>query len=251
MSEWSLPQLLATMHDDIQRRLDDVRKNFGHPGIKGGASETVWLDLMNTYLPVRYSADTAHVVDSEGRFSDQIDIVVFDRQYSPFVFQYAEQTIIPAECVYAVFEVKQTINASNVRYAKEKVASVRRLCRTSLPIPHAGGTYPAKPPFHIIGGLLTFESDWDPPLGQPMPANLVDDDLERQLDIGCVAAHGHYRVDPATNQLEIIQSERSATAFLFDLIAMLQMCGTVPMIDVMAYAKWIPHILGERIATSA
>ena len=144
MSEWSLPQLLATMHDDIQRRLDAVRKNFGHPGIKGDASEKVWLDLIKTYLPERYSADTAHVVDSEGKFSDQIDIVVFDRQYSPFVFRYAEQTIIPSECIYAVFEVKQTINAPNVRYAKEKVASVRRLCRTSLPIPHAGGYIPRK-----------------------------------------------------------------------------------------------------------
>ena len=240
MSEWSLEQLLATMHDDIQRRLNDVRKNFGHPGIKGDASEKVWLELMKTYLPQRYSADTAHVVDSEGNFSDQIDIVVFDRQYSPFVFRYAEQTIIPSECVYAVFEVKQTINASHVQYAKEKVASVRRLRRTSLPIPHAGGTYDPKPPFHIIGGLLTFESDWNPPLGSSLTENILDDDNERQLDIGCVAAHGYYRLDRCTNDHEIFRSARSATAFLFELISTLQTCGTVPMIDVRAYARWIP-----------
>ena len=83
-----------------------------------------------------------------------------------------------------------------------------------------------------------------------MTANLADDDSERQLDIGCVAAHGYYRINPDAEQLEIIRSDRSATAFLFDLIAMLQMCGTVPMIDVMAYAKWMPNVLEERIATS-
>lgn len=116
-----------------------------HPGTKGDASESVWLELLTAYLPQRYQAAKAHVVDSRGVFSDQIDVVVFDRQYSPFIFKYQEETIIPAESVYAVFEAKQSINASQVSYAHKKVASVRRLHRTSLPIPHAGGTYPAKP----------------------------------------------------------------------------------------------------------
>ena len=46
-------------------------------------------------LAPRYQAATAHVVDSEGNFSDQIDVVVFDRQYSPFIFTFEGQKIIP------------------------------------------------------------------------------------------------------------------------------------------------------------
>ena len=142
MSVWSLSQLLAGLHDDIEQRLAIARKSFNHPGTKGNASENVWLKLLQTYLPRRYQAETAHVVDSKGTFSDQIDVVVFDRQYSPFIFHYEGQIIIPAESVYAAFEAKQAINAHEVEYAQKKVASVRRLYRTSLPIPHAGGTYP-------------------------------------------------------------------------------------------------------------
>ena len=168
MSEWSLRQLLAGLHDDIQRRLEIARKSFAHPGTKGDASENVWLELLNTYMPERYQAAKAHVVDSNGAFSDQIDVVVYDRQYSPFIFRYEEQTIIPAESVYAVFEAKQTLNAEHVKYGREKVATVRRLHRTSLPIPHAGGTYPPKPLIPIFGGLLTLESDWQPALGKPL-----------------------------------------------------------------------------------
>ena len=97
MSEWSLSQLLSGLHDDIQQKLATVRRSFGHPGTKGDASEAVWLELLQTYLPKRYSAASAHVVDSLGTFSDQIDVVVFDRQYSPFIFSYQGQTIIPAE----------------------------------------------------------------------------------------------------------------------------------------------------------
>lgn len=78
---WSLPQLLASLHDGIEQRLTTARKTIGHPGSKGDASQAVWLELFQTYLPKRYQAEAAHVVDSDGAFSDQIDAVIFDRQY--------------------------------------------------------------------------------------------------------------------------------------------------------------------------
>src|SRR5579871_5854268 len=49
MSTWSLPQLLAGLHDDIERRLETARKTFGHPGTKGDASEHVWIELLEKY----------------------------------------------------------------------------------------------------------------------------------------------------------------------------------------------------------
>jgi hypothetical protein len=238
MNNWSLAQLLSGLHDEIERRLGIAREAFAHPGTKGDASERVWLELLQTYLPKRYQAESAHIVDSEGVFSDQIDVVVFDRQYSPFIFKYLGQTIIPAESVYAVFESKQSINAKEVQYAQDKVASVRRLHRTSLPIPHAGGMHPAKTPQQILGGLLTFASDWNPSLGQPLTEALGRDTPESRLDLGCVAAHGMFGCD-ADGCYTIMTKGKPATAFLLELIARLQSCATVPMIDVRAYARWL------------
>ncbi len=106
---WSLAQLLAGLHDDIERRLVMARDAFGHTGTKGNASESVWIQLFETYLPKRYQAASAHVVDSKGMFSHQIDVVLFDRQYSPFIFHFEGQIIVPVESVYAVFEAKQTV----------------------------------------------------------------------------------------------------------------------------------------------
>lgn len=239
MTTWSLSQLLAGLHDDIQQRLETVRKSFSHPGTKGDASEQVWLKLFESYLPRRYQASTAHIVDSKGAFSEQIDVVIFDRQYSPFIFNYEGQTIIPAESVYAVFEAKQTSNAALIRYAKKKVASVRRLHRTSLPIPYAKGVYPPKPLIPVYGGLMTFESDWNPALGQPLLDALGDGKGDEHLDIGCVAAHGYFDLDQQTSQYEIHNGGKPATTFLFKLISQLQFSGTVPMIDIQAYAQWL------------
>lgn len=238
MTEWSLSVLLGGLHDDIQQKLAIARKAFAHPGTKGDASESVWLEMLQRYLPMRYQAMKGHVVDSKDGFSDQIDVLVFDRQYSPFIFQYEGQTIIPAESVYAAFEAKQSINAEQVRYAQTKIGTVRRLHRTSLPIPSAGGTLPAKPLHHIIGGLLTFESDWKPPLGNSLSEALSGAPPSERLDLGCIAAHGIFMCD--VNECQVVTPMgKAATAFLFELIASLQACATVPMIDVRAYARWL------------
>ncbi len=146
--------------------------------------------------------------------------------------------IIPAESVYAVFEAKQSLNAGHVAYARKKVASVRRLHRTSLPIPHAGGIYAPKPLTHILGGLLTFESDWTPGLGQLLADALGGGDDDSRLDLGCVAAQGTFTCDRAGVHT-IVPEGKPATAFLLELVARLQDSATVPMIDVRAYAKWL------------
>ena len=238
MSEWELTTLLASLHDNIQGRLSIAREALAHPGTKGDASESVWVRLLQRYLPHRYQVATAHVVDSNGLFSDQLDVVVFDRQYSPFIFHFEKQTIIPAESVYAVFEAKQTINASLVGYAQRKAASVRRLHRTSLPIPHAGGTYAAKPLNPVLGGILTLDSDWNPPLGTALRDALESASPDKRLELGCIAAHGTFFFDQDEGY-SLTPQAKPATTFLFELIARLQDVATVPMIDVRAYAAWL------------
>jgi hypothetical protein len=238
MTSWSLSKLLGALHDDIERNLQTARQTLGHPVVKGDATEGVWLKMLDDYLPQRYRAATAHVVDSLNTFSEQIDIVIFDRQYTPLVFRFGDKNIIPAEGVYAVFEAKQTINSGLIKYAQDKVASVRRLHRTSLPIPHAGGVYGAKALPDILGGILAFESDWTPALGQPLTDSLDKSNSDSRLDLGCVAAHGLFCRN-SQGQYDITSAGKPATAFLFELIARLQSSATVPMIDVRAYAKWL------------
>lgn len=58
--------------------------------------------------------------------------------------------------------------------------------------PVIGGTYPAKPLIPIFGGLLAFESEWSPALGNALIDALTDGASEGRLDLGCVAAHEYF-----------------------------------------------------------
>jgi hypothetical protein len=235
---WKLEDLLAGLHDEVERHLASARKLIPHAPSKGDESEAVWLKMLQTYLPNRYCADSVFVIDSKGKSSEQVDIAIFDRQYTPFVYNFQSSKVVPAESIYAVFEAKQTVNANNIAYAQRKISTVRQLHRTSLPVPYVGGTYPPKPLQHIIGGIVTFESDWAPAMSTPLEDALAADTGDGTLDLGCVAAHGIFDYDQS-KCFAIKPHVKPATAFLLELIARLQESATVPMIDVRAYAKWL------------
>src|SRR5258708_4616753 len=128
---------------------------FEHPTACGAATERHWIQLFNRYLPQRYRATSAFIIDADGRRSRQIDIAVYDRFYSPMLFHDDSGPHVPAESVYAVFEVKQTLCAKWIADAGRKAASVRCLRRTSAPLLSAGPLLPPKPPFPILAGILS------------------------------------------------------------------------------------------------
>lgn len=235
-SGWSLAALFADFHEKIQSELATARK-LGHPTDKGDASEQVWIDVLTHYLPRRYEARKGFVVDSRGVFSQQIDVIIHDRQYSPFVFTFKGTDVVPAESVYAVFEAKQELTGDYIRYASEKAASVRRLHRTSLSAETINGPSRAKPLHHILSGIVTLSAAWKPPVGDTLVDHLGRHLGDSALDIGCIADAGWFT--RCADGFELHTNDKAATCFLFELIAQLQAIGTAPMLDIRAYAGMI------------
>jgi hypothetical protein len=135
---------------------------FEHASSAGAATEHHWIALFERYLPKRYRAAPAFVIDADGHRSRQIDIAIFDNLYSPPLFPHKAGLHLPAENVYAVFEVKPTISKQWLRDAAEKAASVRALRRTSVPVIAAGNHGRAIKPSPILAGLLATSSVWSP-----------------------------------------------------------------------------------------
>ncbi len=233
-SKIDLPALLKGLHSTLLHELNLSNTALSHPTTKGDVSENLWLKLLNNYLPQRYQCRKAHIVDSHGNQSDQIDIVIHDIQYSPFIFKFEGADYMPAESVYAVFEVKQTLNKQHLEYAQKKVKSVTDLHRTSKDVPTVDGPKKAVTPKPIIGGLLCVHSDWTPSFGQPFNDAIAKADL---LDMVCVASSGLSVKDK--EGWSIIQKEQTLPLFLFRLISILQEKATVPMVDMSAYEQWI------------
>lgn len=232
--------IFLELQKEMIASLSATRQVVQHSGTKGSASELQWQTMLNNYLPERYFVDNAFVLDCEGNLSEQMDIVIYDRQYSPFLFNQNFVKYLPAESVYAVFEVKQELNSAVVKYASEKVSSVRRLRRTSAPIAHAAGVHEPKKPGQILGGVLALNTTWNPKLGKAFLDNLAALPEEGQLNIGCALECGGFEAlyRPGSEPLvEISSTETSLIFFFLRLLSRLQAIGTVPAIDLSEYGR--------------
>ena len=229
----------------MKQSLRICRRHIDHPGSKGDSSENEWINWLTKYLPKRYKVDKAFVVDHEGFISEQIDVVIYDRQYSPFVFHHNGIIYIPAESVYAVFEVKQELDKGNIEYAAGKIECVRELTRTSAPIIHAGGTISTpKKPFEIIGGILTTESGWNPPLGESFESLILSLKDKQFINMGCSITDGSFRVSQQKDETIVQKSNDDEVLIFFflNLLMELQKRGTAPAMDILQYAKALESI---------
>ena len=238
--ERRLQQLFRAKQAEMAACLLSSRQ-VSHSGEMGNATEENWRDLLRTYLPSRYSVEGGLMIDVDGRESQQLDIILFDRQYSPVLFETGGVLYIPAESVYGVFEVKQELSRRHVKYTGEKIASARRLRRTSVPIVHAGGEYPPKEPARIVGGILTTFSSWTRPFGVPFVKSLRSLSQEQHLDIGCVLQGGTFTTEDhgGSQSFTISQADLSLVTFVFELFGMLQRVGTASAMD---YKQWLEAV---------
>lgn len=244
MGKIDLKGLFYDLQNQMIAKLSTNRRSIVHPGAKGDASELNWIQWLKDYLPKRYCVDKAFIIDCDNNISDQIDVVIYDQQYTPFAFKQDSVIYLPAESVYAIFEVKQELTKENIEYAGKKAESVRSLKRTSAPIPHAGGFYPPKPPNNIISGILTLSSAWSEPLGKVLEGHISALSEIQRIDIGCVLQCGSFKVNYKENPIVIEKStqEESFIYFFLKLLMELQKLATIPAMDIECYARALDSI---------
>lgn len=273
----NLHALFESLQNQMIAQLNTNREFIEHPGSKGDSLELTWIEWLRKYLPSRYCIDKAIIIDYEGHLSHQIDLVIYDRQYTPFVFTQNGIHYIPAEGVYGVFEVKPDLSGtadvdgktvSYIEYAGAKIASVRKLKRTSTYIIDRGQKQDPRSLTKIIGGILTSSSTIK-----------KEETLEKKIskvmglasiDIGCVADHGSFIVDYEGQEdpnisnfnlriqdyyikrnirtIKYSDKSDSLISFFLQLTRYLQQSiGTVAAIDLNAYARQVGLDLDPEI----
>lgn len=234
--EWFLRQQEKMLAD-----LREVRTVQSHPVARGDGTELHWLAMLQQRLPARYRAERAFVIDADGNRSQQLDIVIHDRQFCPVLLDTAGGIHIPAESVYAVIEVKQDLTKAHLDYAAEKIGSVRRLRRTSAEFVHVMGKSRTTPK-QILGGIVAFESGWSPPLGATLESALRQLSADERLDLGCALCDGGFEVlydAEATPSVARSGAETSLIFFFLRLLHRLQEVATVPAIEYAEYTRLI------------
>ena len=277
MNKINIANLFAGLQNQMVAQLNTNREFILHSGSKGDSLENVWIEWLRKYLPNKYCVDKAIVVDSEGNLSQQLDLVIYDQIHTPFVFTQNGVNYIPAEGVYAVFEVKPDFegsvkkgkkNISYLEYAGQKIESVRKLKRTSVGMINSGVPVLRRPFTKIIGGILASTNSIK-------KTGTIESQLKslkkfKTIDIGCAVEYGSFYVnykgeedtkntnfekrienyysDRKFDKLTFSSKDNSLITFFLQLTRYLQQAiGTVAAIDLDAYAKSVEFKIDDKI----
>jgi hypothetical protein len=273
----SLKGLFSALQGQMSAQLSTNREFVLHPGSKGDSLEDTWIEWLRKYLPNRYCVDKAIVIDSTGQLSDQIDLVIYDQQYTPFVLTQNGVHYIPAEGVYAVFEVKPDLNGSvnvqgdninYIEYAGRKIASVRKLKRTSTYIIDRGEKKFPRPLTKIVGGILASTNSIKKM--ETLENHLKSLSGLKGIDMGCAVDFGAFTIEHNgeedlkitdfqnrikeyyeqrnISEIEFSKADVSLVSFFFQLTRYLQQSiGSVAAIDLSEYAKAIKLEIDEDL----
>lgn len=222
---------LVEVEDEFRASLKLKRKTITHDGTLGDAVEDDWIKLLQRYLPARYCVAKAFAIDHEGKTTDQLDCLIYDAHFTPALFGKDKHLYVPAEAVYATFEIKPSVTAPHLRAAAEKAASIRRLARTSAPIPWANGTNPPKTPFPILAGLLALDASWSDGLGKAFTKQFLSWKGQKSLDLVLTASDGFCDRFSSSSKLTAASGEGTLVRGLFRLLAALREKATVAAID--------------------
>lgn len=131
MAELISYEELIKMLGDNYRKIEQSIVNqillnvSNHHPTQGSYRENVWKSLFEMIVPRKYCIDQGvFIIDSYGHKSREVDLVIFDEMYTPYIFNYGEIKFIPIEAVAAVVQCK----SKEVKY--ENVSEWRKSIET-------------------------------------------------------------------------------------------------------------------------
>lgn len=128
-----LPDYMADVAKEMRAQSTSIRRDYAkHRPSAGDNREDLVARFLTEHLPQRFGISTGLVISHNGEFSNQADLVVVDALNNAPLYGTSRNKLWPIESVYALIEVKTSLNPTELRDAISKgrrfKALPRRFC---------------------------------------------------------------------------------------------------------------------------
>jgi len=149
-----------------------------HQGERGRENEAALARVLEAFVPRRYGIGSGLLIDTEGRYSRQTDLVVFEQSDEPAILAQTTQLLFPVENALAAIEVKTTLRNDDIEDCHTKQLSVRQLVPRRE---HSDGTS------HPLFVVLAYTAAASP---QTVATTFAEGSADGLPDLVCVLSQG-------------------------------------------------------------
>jgi len=108
MKEFDFPKHFETIGKEFQVRIEKLG-NYKQPTGVGDARESVVRNYLKEVIPTRFLVERGKIFDSQGKLSNEFDVVISERSETMPIMQLHERQLFPIETVYGIIEVKSKL----------------------------------------------------------------------------------------------------------------------------------------------
>jgi len=186
--------VFAQVANKMRADMEAARSALSHAGLKGSAFEEAFRQFLRDYLPDNLDVSTGQL-DSCGRMTRQLDVVISDRAKTPILYQSSQTRVIPIECVYAVIEVKAHLDTPELDNTLANMDSVRTLEKLAFepeyPLIRTIDLYGQSTQiWPVMYFLFAFEGIDIQTIANNLAARRMSRPLNRRIDTICVLDQG-------------------------------------------------------------
>ena len=159
-----MPEYMAGVASEMTLKSASIRRDFAQNRLSAGENrEDLVQQFLSAHLPKRFGVDSGFVLSTDGRFSNQADLLIVDQENNaPFYPDYRNK-LWPVEAAYGLVEVKTNLTPVTLHDAISKGRRFKTLPREFCSV---GYPQPIKDSLFVI---WSFQS----PSPKIVKANLV------------------------------------------------------------------------------
>lgn len=129
MTKRAYRTVLSTAQSKLHASIGQIRRTIAHSGEIGSLVEQQFRSALGDVLPEKVGVSHGFVIDSDGRRSGQMDIILYDRLNAPKIFASEGAQIFPVESTYACGEIKTSLDSARLDDSFKKCLSYKNLVR--------------------------------------------------------------------------------------------------------------------------
>lgn len=123
---------MSIISDKISSRINTLKNEFSvnksveHQGVKGGLNEVELINIIRDVIPTKYEISKGVVENSEGKQSNETDIIIYDNEILPPYIS-NDLAFVPVEAVKYNLEVKSTLTKKELETTISKFKRFRMI----------------------------------------------------------------------------------------------------------------------------
>ncbi len=128
----NLEKFFESVSKNLENEFENMASLISHRGEAGEGREDVLKKILRKHIPKRYGVDSGFVFDAFGNDSKQMDIIIYEANYTPVFEIVGEKRYFPCETVVAVGQVRTNIGSrKKLADCLDNIKSAKKLDRSN------------------------------------------------------------------------------------------------------------------------